>query len=139
MEHTSNIVAEGKLIGKNSYSDRAARYIELQLDGVKIDYYDAKNKVVHEVKRSNKMEAAHEAQVKYYLYKLMQVGIEGAKGILEYPALRHTLQVNLTNEDLEKIYQWENEIENIIQNKQIPPVLHKQVCKKCSYYDFCYC
>ena len=77
MEHTSDIVTEGKLIGENTYTDRAAKYTELQLDGVKIDSYDARNKVVHEIKKSDKMEAAHEAQVKYYLYKLKQHGIEG--------------------------------------------------------------
>lgn len=83
MEHTSDTVAEGKLIGENTYTDRAARYTELQLECIKIDYYDAQNKVVHEIKKSDKMEAAHEAQVKYYLYKVRLYGIEGATSILE--------------------------------------------------------
>jgi CRISPR-associated exonuclease Cas4 len=110
MEHTSDIVTEGKLIGKNTYMDRAAKYTELQLDGIKIDYFDAKNKVVHEIKKSDKMEAAHEAQVKYYLYKLKQNGIEGATGILEYPTLRHTTQIALADTDVIDIQRWETEI-----------------------------
>jgi len=37
------------------------------------------------IKRSNKIERAHEWQVKYYIYVLEQTGIEGVSGILEYP------------------------------------------------------
>lgn len=139
MEHTSDIVTEGKLIGENTYTDRAAKYTELQLDGVKIDYYDAKNKVVHEIKKSDKMEAAHEAQVKYYLYKLKQHGIEGVTGILEYPTLRHTSQIMLTDDDLVSIEKWESDIMEIISREEMPGVIDKPVCKRCSYFEFCYC
>lgn len=68
MEHTSDQVYEGKLTGELSYPGRAEKYTELVLPGAKIDFYDAKNAVVHEVKHSNKVEQAHIAQVKYYLY-----------------------------------------------------------------------
>lgn len=139
MEHTSDTVTEGKLIGENTYTDRAAKYTELELEGIKIDYYDARNKVVHEIKKSDKMEAAHEAQVKYYLYKLRQHGIEGATGILEYPSLRHTAQVELTDQDIVDIQRWEVEILDIINREEMPSVIHKPVCKRCSYYEFCYC
>ncbi|MHB1179040.1 MAG: Dna2/Cas4 domain-containing protein [Daejeonella sp.] len=50
MEHTSDVVAEGKLIGETTYPERAEKYTEIEVDGIKIDFYDAKNKVVHEVK-----------------------------------------------------------------------------------------
>lgn len=72
MEHTSETVAEGKLIGETTYTNRAEKYTEIQVDGIKIDFYDARNKVVHEVKKSDKVEQAHIAQVKYYIYKLFQ-------------------------------------------------------------------
>jgi len=139
MEHTSDTVTEGKLIGENTYTDRAAKYTELELEGIKIDYYDARNKVVHEIKKSDKMEVAHEAQVKYYLYKLKQHGIEGATGILEYPSLRHTAQVELRDQDIVDIQRWEVEILDIINLEEMPAVIHKPVCKRCSYYEFCYC
>lgn len=139
MEHTSDIVSEGKLIGENTYTERAAKYTELELEGVKIDYFDARNNVVHEIKKSDKMEAAHEAQVKYYLYKLRQHGIEGATGILEYPSLRHTAQVELRDQDIVDIQRWEVEILDIINREEMPAVIHKPVCKRCSYYEFCYC
>ena len=139
MEHTSDTVTEGKLIGENTYTDRATKYTELELEGIKIDYYDARNKVVHEIKKSDKMEAAHEAQVKYYMDKLKQHGIEGATGILEYPSLRHTAQVELTDQDIVDIQRWEVEILDIINREEMPSVIHKPVCKLCSYYEFCYC
>jgi len=139
MEHTSDTVTEGKLIGENTYTDRASKYTELQLDGVKIDFYDARNKVVHEIKKSDKMEAAHEAQVKYYLYKLKQHGVEGVTGILEYPTLRHTSQIVLTNEDILDIQRWETDILEIISREEMPGVIDKPVCKRCSYFEFCYC
>jgi CRISPR-associated exonuclease Cas4 len=139
MEHTSDTVTEGKLIGENTYTDRASKYTELQLDGVKIDFYDTKNKVVHEIKKSDKMEAAHEAQVKYYLYKLRLHGILDATGILEYPTLRHTSQVILSDSDITDIERWEQEIATIIGSEDMPRVINKPRCKKCSYYEFCYC
>lgn len=139
MEHTSDTVTEGKLIGEHTYKDRATKYTEVQLEGIKIDFYDAKNKVVHEIKKSDKMEAAHEAQVKYYLYKLKQYGIDGATGILEYPTLRHTAHIALTDEDAVDIARWEEEIRAIVASEDIPATINKPVCKRCSYYEFCYC
>jgi CRISPR-associated exonuclease Cas4 len=139
MEHTSDIVREGKLIGEESYPQRSERYTEVEFDGVKIDFYDAKNKVVHETKKSDKVEIAHEAQVKYYLWKLEQNGIEGATGIIEYPKQRHTSHIAaLTDADRANIVAWEKEVSQIIDNEEIPKVIKAKICKSCSYFDFCY-
>ena len=138
MEHTSDIVTEGRLIGENAYPQRSEKYTEVELDGVKIDFYDAKNKIVHEVKKSDRAETAHIAQVKYYLYVLKKNGVEGAKGVIEYPKARHTEQVELTSEDVASIETWLIDIRRILDAETCPPVLNKPVCKKCSYYDFCY-
>lgn len=139
MEHTSDLVTEGKQVGEYSYPQRAERYTELALEGIKIDYYDAKNRVVHEIKKSDKVEEAHEAQVKYYLYKLRGIGIDDATGILEYPKLRQTTLVTLTDNDIADIQQWEREITEILANETMPPAIQKPVCKQCSYHAFCYC
>jgi CRISPR-associated exonuclease Cas4 len=138
MEHTSDLVYEGKLIHESSYPQRAERYEELEIDGCKIDFYDAKNKVVHEIKKSDKVEVAHEWQVKYYIYVLERNGIEGTTGILEYPALRHKSQVILTDEDRIKIQKIETEIEINTSPDKCLPVLEKKMCRNCSYYEFCY-
>lgn len=139
MEHTSDTVTEGKLIGQESYPQRAERYTELELDGVKIDFYDAKNKVVHEIKKSDKVEAAHEAQVKYYLWKLEQNGIHGATGVIEYPKLREATKIApLSDIDRQEIVEWEGQIQTIVESEEAPKAIHARICKRCSYYDFCY-
>jgi len=139
MEHTSDTVYEGKLIGESTYEERPAKNTQLELDGIKIDYYDAKTQTVHETKKSDKMEQAHEAQVLYYLYVLHRNGIEGASGIIEYPTLRQRKYIDFEPErDVPTIEGWLNEIEQILEQEQCPPVINKSICKSCSYYDYCY-
>ncbi|MDY0215751.1 MAG: CRISPR-associated protein Cas4 [Bacteroidales bacterium] len=138
MEHTSDLVYEGKLIHENSYSQRSERYEELEIDGCKIDYYDARNKIIHEIKKSDKIESAHEWQVKYYIYILEQNGIEGVSGILEYPTLRQTNKIILSDLDRELIEEIKIDIENIINSDSCPPVIESKICKRCSYYEFCF-
>jgi CRISPR-associated exonuclease Cas4 len=138
MEHTSDLVHEGRLIHENSYPQRSERYEELSIGGCKIDFYDAKNKVVHEIKKSDKIEKAHEWQVKYYIVTLERTGITGVTGILEYPALRNTTPVELVETDRETIVAIENQIKIIVESEQCPPLIHAKICKNCSYYEFCY-
>lgn len=96
-EHTSDLVYEGKLIHEESYPQRSEKYEEVELDGIKVDFYDTKNKVIHEIKKSNKVESAHEWQLKYYLYVFERNGMDGVTGILEYPTLRKTQEVVLSD------------------------------------------
>ncbi|HOJ25006.1 MAG TPA: CRISPR-associated protein Cas4 [Bacteroidales bacterium] len=138
MEQTSDLVYDGKLIHETSYPQRSERYEEVAIDGIKIDYYDARNKVIHEIKRSDKVETAHEWQVKYYIYVLENNGIDGVTGILEYPELRQTTKVELTDADRQKIKEIEDKIAQLISSDECPPVIHSKICKNCSYYDFCY-
>jgi len=138
MEHTSDLVYEGRLIHEESYPQRSSKYEEVELDGIKVDFYDARNKVIHEIKKSNKVERAHEWQLKYYLYVFEKNGIVGVTGILEYPVLRKTDTIVLSDIDRETIQTMETEILEIIQNEECPPLVKKRICKNCSYYDFCY-
>ncbi|WP_163378057.1 CRISPR-associated protein Cas4 [Cyclobacterium sp. SYSU L10401] len=138
MEHTSDIVAEGKLIGETSYPDRSKKYTELELDGIKIDFYDAKNKVIHEVKKTDKVEQAHIAQVKYYLYILSKNGIEGASALLEYPKMRQTQIVEWEEGDQTLVQGWVQEVKALISQENCPSLEKKSICRSCSYFDFCY-
>ncbi|MBI1183330.1 CRISPR-associated protein Cas4 [bacterium] len=138
MEQTSETVAEGKLISETTYKQRAAKYTELDLGVAKIDFYDAKNKVVHEVKKSNKMEHAHIWQTKYYLYLLKKMGIDAATGLIEYPKLRTTERVELTNEDEAYIEKAVAAAETLINQKTCPERIEKKFCKSCSYFEFCW-
>ena len=157
MEHTSDLVFEGKLIhedsypqrsGKyeeielliheDSYPQRSGKYEEIELDGIKVDFYDPKRKVIHEIKKSNKVEAAHEWQLKYYIYVFERNGIEGATGVLEYPTLRKTQEVVLSDVDRERIQEMEVDIQRIISDDDCPPLQKRGICRNCSYFDFCY-
>ena len=138
MEHSSETVYEGKLIHETSYCGRSERYKEVQIGSVKIDYYDQKNKVIHEIKKSSKLYESHKWQVKYYIYVFEQFGIEGVSGILEYPKERKVEEVLLGEPDRQYLKELVSEIETLIHLDQCPQVINKPKCKNCSYYDFCY-
>ncbi len=148
MEQTSDTVSEGKLIGETTYLQRAQRYTEVELaydfpNGMqalaKIDFFDAKQKVVHEVKKSNKLEHAHIAQVKFYLYLLEKNGVSGCRGILEYPKLRQTLAIEpLTAVDIVEIEASMADIQLVLGQARCPELIKKTYCKTCSYHDFCF-
>ena len=138
MEHTSDMVFEGRLIHENTYPQRSSRYEEIAIDGIREDYHDAKEKVMHDIKKSNKIESAHEWQLKYYLYVFERNGMYGHKGVIEYPVLRKTTAVVLTDEDRLRIGEIEKEIEKISQAEECPDREKRKLCVNCSYYDFCY-
>ena len=137
-EHTSDLVYEGKLIHEESYPQRSGKYEEVEIDGIKVDFYDAKNKVIHEIKKSDKVDVAHEWQVKYYIYVFERNGIEGVSGVLEYPTLRKSQQISLSDADRESIKKMESDIIQIIKGDNCPPLLKKGLCRNCSYFEFCF-
>jgi CRISPR-associated exonuclease Cas4 len=138
MESNSDLVYEGKLIHENSYERRSEKFEEIEIGGIKIDYFDRKNNVVHEIKKSDKKEQAHEWQVKYYLYVLEKHGVMGATGLLEYPRLHKNHPVELTDTDRSDIARMETEIEQLIYAEVCPPALTRNKCTHCSYFDFCW-
>ena len=146
MEQTSDLVADGKLIEDESYMQRSERYTQVELfipyDGInlsgKIDFFDTRNRVVHETKRSNKVEVAHIWQVKFYLWMLLLNDIEADKGVIEYPRLRETEDVFLEQSDIDYLQRAVKEIETLVNSKICPDVINAKICKSCSYYDFCY-
>lgn len=138
MESTSDLVYEGKLLHEISYPRRSEKYQEIAIDGIKIDFYDAKNRIVHEIKKSDKHEDAHVWQVKYYLYVLDQNGVNGVTGILEYPQLHKTEEVMLSASDKDEINTMIANIEAIVHADQCPERIRKSRCKNCSYFDFCW-
>ena len=56
-------VQDGLLLHETAYPQRANRYREIQLDGIKLDFYDPVDRVVHEIKHSARMEKASVAQL----------------------------------------------------------------------------
>ncbi|MBU1820331.1 MAG: CRISPR-associated protein Cas4 [Bacteroidetes bacterium] len=146
MEHTSDVVYEGKLIGETTYPQRAERYQEVEVatewNGTrltaKIDFYDPREGVVHEVKKSAAREQAHVAQVQFYLYILRLNGVQAHYGLIEYPKLRQTERVELNKEEERIVEKWITEIQALLAQELCPPRLQKSKCKSCSYFDFCW-
>lgn len=146
LEQTSDLVADGKVIEEESYQQRSERYMQIELSAEyesttivgKIDFFDTRDRVVHETKRSNKVEQAHIWQVKFYLWLLKLNNIEVEKGILEYPKLREKEEVFLDEEDIAYLKKTIQEIEAVVYDKNCPTIIQTRICRSCSYHDFCY-
>ncbi len=144
-EQTSDIVSMGKFISESTYQ-REEHEIKIPTsntpgqvgDDIVLDFYDKKNRIIHEVKKSDKMEDTHIWQVKHYINVLDEKGVKGVIGEIDYPKLKQKLRVELTPFDKEKLKEIENEIGKIISFPSPPPVINKPFCKNCSYYDLCY-
>jgi CRISPR-associated exonuclease Cas4 len=134
MEHTSELVELGKLIHEESYKREKK---EIQIGSIKIDFIGS-NGVIHEVKKTPSVEKAHIWQLKYYLYYLAKLGVKNVRGMLNYPKLKKTLDINLEADDYEKIEELIVSINEIIAQEEIPAVINKKICRKCSYHDLCY-
>ncbi|MGA7719935.1 MAG: CRISPR-associated protein Cas4 [Ignavibacteriaceae bacterium] len=135
MEQNSDAVTLGKFISETTYKREEH---EIQIDDIVIDFYDYKTRIIHEVKKSDKMEELHLWQVKYYINVLEEKGITGVSGEIDYPKLREKVKVELTNADRDKLLEIKTDIERIITLSIPPEVINKPFCKQCSYYDLCY-
>lgn len=134
MEQNHENVQLGKLLDENSYM-RDEKHININ-DVINIDFM-RNFKVIHEIKKSRKIEEASIWQVKYYIYYLKKQGVYGITGKLDYPLLRQTVDVILTTEDEFIIEDTMSEIKKIFK-ENIPPEYHKcMICKKCAYFDLC--
>ena len=133
-ENNSNVIL-GKLLEENTYTRDEKK---INIDGIiNIDFIRSK-KILHEIKKSNSIEPASLLQVQYYLYYLEKKGLIGLKGILDYPLLKQTVEVNLTDEDRENLDKIIIGIKEILR-KESPPALEKKgICKKCAYFDLCF-
>jgi CRISPR-associated exonuclease Cas4 len=138
MEAGFDLVELGNLVQEESYNQRPEKYEQIEIGPIKIDFFDTKNKIIHEIKKSSKFHETHIWQVKYYIYIFEQHGIEGVTGILEYPKERKTVEVFLSQPDRERIEELKQEINRVIFMEECPKVLNSNKCKNCSYYDFCY-
>lgn len=135
MEQTSDAVYLGRLLHETSY-EREKKELDID-DTIKIDFI-GKDRVIHEVKKSDKVEEPHIWQLKYYIWYLKQKGVEGVAGKINYPKLRKTLDVFLEQGDDERIEEILKEIQDIAGADLPPPVQRMKICKNCSYNDICW-
>lgn len=137
LEKESDNVIIGKNIHENSYKHEAEQLID-NLIGVDFIRKNGDIYEIHEVKKSNKMEIAHKYQLLYYMYYLhYQKGFENIKGILNYPTIRKTETIELTDKNTKNIKKIIENIDTII-NEEIPKPSKSKKCYKCAYYEFCF-
>ena len=98
-----------------------------------------KELVIHEVKRSKKMQDAHLNQLLYYMYYLKKTyAVNVLKGVLHYPLLNQNVEVLLTEE---RVKQMEEAILGIAQVNAMlrpPEATWKGYCRSCAYSDLCW-
>lgn len=135
LEQFDENVALGKFISESTYERQKH---EIKIDDIVLDFYDSKSKVIHEIKKSDKMEEIHVWQVKHYILVLESKGVLGVTGVIDYPKLRQKVEVVLTDYDREKLIEIEGEIKNIINLTCPPKTIDKPFCKKCAYFDLCF-
>lgn len=133
-EHTSDLVKIGKYYHQE-FEAEAEDEADKFLNGVKVD--KIQGDYVIEFKKSKADEQAAEWQLLFYLWKLKEVGIF-KKGKLKYKENRNDREVLLTPAREQQLQQMIQEIEHLISSDRIPPVINKQKCRKCAYYEFCY-
>lgn len=135
MEFNSELVGMGKLIDETSYG-REKKSILID-ETINIDFLKDW-KIIHEVKKSRKLDEAGKWQLKYYIWILRNKGVEIEKGILDYPLLKKREEVFLDKDEEQELILMLDDLKQII-NMDLPPgPINKPFCKKCSYYELCY-
>lgn len=135
LEKENDNVNIGKLIHEDRYK-RDSKEITID-QTISIDFIRKGDTIVlHEIKKTKSMEAAHRWQMLYYLYYLKSKGIN-ATGEINYPLVSKKEEIVLLEKD-------ESEMENVINDirkiamGRMPPSKKVNICKKCAYYEFCF-
>lgn len=136
MEHNSERVEVGKEVHDTSLDSKRS---ELLIDEtIRIDYID-KDLAVHEIKMSKAEDEASKYQILYYIYYLRNKGIECNKGVIHFPQSKKIETIQYREEIEREIKEIIIEIDKI-KNMKIPPsVDQNKKCKKCSYFELCFC
>jgi len=139
MEENSETVKIGKFISENTYS-REDHEIKIENDDyeIVIDFYDQKSRIIHEIKKSTKMEILHLWQLKFYIFVMKEMGINSLKGEINYPKLKQKISVTLDESDIDILEKTIEDIKTIINYTKPPNTINEPFCKQCSYYDLCY-
>ena len=135
MEQNSELVSIGKIIDETTYKDEKKGIL---IDNtINIDFIK-NGAVLHEVKKTKKIEEAGIWQIKYYMYYLEEKGVKNIQAEIDYPLLRQTEQIILEQNDKKILKKVIEEIEELYRKDKIPKKIDSKICKKCAYYDLCY-
>ncbi|MCF2679639.1 CRISPR-associated protein Cas4 [Faecalicatena contorta] len=135
MEAENESVMLGKILDENSYN-RDDKHINID-NVINIDFI-REHQELHEVKKSRAIEEAGIWQLKYYLYYLQKRGVKDIKGKIDYPLLKKSLVVELSENDRKVLDQMTEQICEIKKQEKPPVFEETKLCKNCAYHDLCF-
>lgn len=127
-------------IGKALHEERNTKdNTEIAIENIRLDKLTSE--YLTELKKSDADETAAKWQLLFYLSVLKGKGII-RKGKLEFAEKnkesKKTVILELTEEYEQELKKYVQEIEQLLERPELPPVLNKPQCKKCAYYEYCY-
>lgn len=135
LEKEHENVSIGKLLHEDRYR-RDSKDVTID-QTISIDFIRKGDSIVlHEIKKTKKMEEAHRRQMLYYLYYLKSRGIT-ASGEINYPLISKKDSVAFSEKDA-------SDMENIMQGikkiiiGRMPSPRRIKICPKCAYFEFCF-
>lgn len=132
--------SEDVQIGKALHEERAVQdNNEIAIENIKLDKLT--DEYLTEIKKSDADVEAAKWQLILYLKILKDKGIV-RKGKLEFIEKKKTdkkiIIVELTETIEQQLIEYKKQIEQLLEQDELPVVLNKASCKKCAYYEFCY-
>ena len=137
LEDNSELVKIGRAIHEERAEDK--QNTEIAIDNIRLDKIT--KEYLTEIKKSDADEEAAKWQLLYYLSVLKKKGII-RKGKLEFVEKnkkdKKTIILELTDELENELNKHIQEIEQLLAQDEIPECIHKNTCKNCAYYEYCY-
>ena len=136
-ERESELVTLGSLLQETTYTYLTKDIIIDQKIG--IDFIKKGDKIIlHEIKKSSKLEKANEYQLLYCIYYLKKLKGVNAEGRIVYPKNRKVVTVTLNKEKEKEIEGILKKVEKIVTLPKPPKPEYKKYCRKCRYFEFCF-
>ncbi len=135
VEHESDSVKLGKLLHDEVFQRDTK---DITVGPISIDIVRKGDELeIREVKKSSKMERAHEYQCLYYIYYLKKYGIR-SHAMLSYPKVRRNVRVVLDEEREREMEIILKRVEEIKLADNPPGPKLRKICRKCAYFEFCF-
>jgi len=128
-------------MGKALHEVKAAgsQNSEISIEHIRLDRLT--KEYLTEIKKSDADMEACRWQVLFYLKVLKEKGIM-RKGRLEFIEKNKTGKrvevLELTEELEQQLEIYRNQVSELLNQENVPPVVRKKHCKACAYYEYCY-
>lgn len=136
---TSGTSSSQQIDAAGKVSGRSDQFIERGDNSATSVGSGQKEIVIHEVKRSKKMQDAHLYQLLYYMYFLRRnYGVNVSHGVLHYPLLKQNLDVPLSEDRIKQVEEAIRGIASVNAEPRPPEAVMKGYCRSCAYQDLCW-